>query len=648
MTAKIFTRFFLILIMLGSTINAQEKKETKKDTIKLATKKLPLEPTRKISFNTNEGTWMSVDVHPDGKTIIFDMMGDLYTIPITGGKATKITKGMAYDVHPRYSPDGKSIVFVSDKSGSDNLWTRNIETKEEKQITKGNNKSHFSADWSPDGEYIVGVNDRRNIKPYLYHKDGGAGAKLISKPANLKVIDPAFGADGRLIYFSSRRGAWNYNARLPQYQIMTFDREDGSTEVITSRYGSAFTPVLSKDGKWLVYGSRFEEHTGLVLRNLKTGTERWLAYPVQRDEQESVAPLGVLPGMDFTPDSKNLIASYGGKIYSISIASNKATEIPFNVDVELNMGPMVSFKYPISDAKESFVTQIRGAVPSPDGTKLAFTALNRLYVMDFPNGKPRRLTKNNFTEAEPAWSPDSKNLVFTTWKHGGGDLYKVNVSGRARITKLTKTSGFYSNPAWSNKSNRIAFLKGSTQSFEDAIGGPSGRNIKEIAWISSEGGPTTVIARSKGRGNIHFSNVNDRIYLNHFTKGLLSIRWDGTDEKIHLKLRGITTFGSSILYAEGHNILPTENEAWRENNKASRPQSIKISPDGRSALAKINNDVYTVLIPKIGKAPSISLANAAKAAFPARKLTIMGGEFPFWSADSKKVHWSLGASHFVY
>ncbi len=644
-----FIKPLLLLFIFSAAITfAQENEKKKKDSTKVATKVLPLEPERKISFTTKQGTWMSVDVHPDGKTIMFDMMGDLYTIPISGGNATQVTKGMAYDVHPRYSPDGNSIVFISDKSGSDNIWTIDLTSKEDRQLTKGVNQKHFSADWSPDGEYIVGVRGRRNIKPYLYHKNGGSGAKLISEPKNLKVLDPAFSSDGNLIYFSSRRNAWNYNAQLPQYRLISFNRTDGSIETVSSRYGSSFSPTLSPDGKWLVYGSRFEDKTGLVIRNLKDGKERWLAYPVQRDDQESMATLGVMPGMDFTPDSKNLITAYGGKIYSISINSNKATEIPFNVELNLDLGPMVSFKYPIDDSPEALVTQIRDAVPSPDGKMLAFTALNRLYVMDFPNGKPRRLTKNDFTEAQPSWSPDSKNLVFTTWNHPEGHLYKVNVTGRAKPVKLTKEAGFYSSPQWSYNSNKIAFSKGSAQSFENAIGPGSGNN-EEIAWISTDGGDINTVARSKGRSNIHFTKVDDRIYLNHFSRGLISIRWDGTDEKFHLKLTGITTYGSSDVFGiEHHDALPSSSEGWRENNKASRPQEIKISPDGKSALAKINNDIYTVLIPKIGKTPSISLANAKSASFPAQKLTIMGGEFPAWSSNSNKVHWSLGSSHFVY
>ncbi len=345
---------------------------------------------------------------------------------INGGTAKRITNGMPYDVHPRYSPDGKSILYISDKSGSDNIWIKKLDSDEDDtQLTKSTDQHYFSADWSPDGNYIVGTHGRRNIKPYIYHKDGGSGAQLIKEPKNMKTIDPAFSADGNTIYFSTRTSAWNYNAQLPQYRIMSFDREDGSTFTVSSRYGSSFTPTLSQDGKWMVYGSRFEEKTGLILRDLKTGKERWLAYPVQRDEQESIAPLGVLPAMSFTPDSKNLIASYGGKIYSISIDNNAATEIPFEVEVELELGPQLDFSYPIEDSATAKVTQIRDAVASPDGSQLAFTALNRLYVMNFSDNIPKRITQNNFVEAMPDWSPDGKSLVFTSWKHGGGHFIEL-------------------------------------------------------------------------------------------------------------------------------------------------------------------------------------------------------------------------------
>ena len=220
---------------------------------------------------------------------------------------------------------------------------------------------------------------------------------------------------------------------------------------------------------------------GLILRNLETGSEEWLAYPVQRDEQESIAPLGVLPAMSFTPGSENLIVSYGGKLHSVNIGTKKATEIPFEVDVTLDMGPLLQFKYPIEDDKEAFATQIRNAKPSPDGSKLAFTALNRLYVMDYPNGTPRRVTNHDFIEAHPSWSPNGDQLVFATWNSTEGHIYKANVNGRANPVRLTNVPGVYTLPEWSYNSNRIVFHRGSAQVFQDLVGPLSTKKSRRLS-----------------------------------------------------------------------------------------------------------------------------------------------------------------------
>ena len=636
--------YLLLLIFLCFGVNyitAQDSISVAKlDT--LTTKELPLKPTRNVSFNTNTGTWISVDVSPDGKTLVFDMMGDLYRMPVSGGKAEKLTSGMPYDVHPRFSPDGKSIVFISDKNGADNVWIMDLDTEEMRAITEDKNQNYFSADWSPEGDYIVAARGRRNIKLHLYHKDGGSGAQLVDEPKNLKMIDPAFSPDGKTIYFSRRSNGWNYNAQFPQYQIGTYNMEKSDVATITSRYGSAFTPTPSPDGKWLVYGTRFETKTGLVIRDLETGSEEWLAYPVQRDEQESIATLGVLPAMSFTPDSKNLIVFYGGKLNSVNIENKKATEIPFDVDLNLGLGPKLYFDYPITDDETAQVTQIRDAVPSPDGSKLAFTALNRLYVMDFPDGKPKRMTKNDFVEAHPAWSPDGDRIAFVSWEDDGGNIYSVDANGR-NSKKLTEKKAVYSNPAWSPKHERIVFTMGSAQDFINATSMTGNPNREDLAWIPASGGKITFIEKSKGRIYPHFTRVDDRIYVNDDDK-LISLRWDGTDEKTHLSLKGITTYGSSDVFSH----MLGEDDMREDQDKASRPSEIKISPDGKKALAKINNDLYSVVIPRFGQTAKISVASVDKAAFPADKLTEIGGEFPAWENDSKKIRWSLGSAHFVY
>lgn len=640
----------LPLFFLGLSVIAQdEKKPVKPDTTKKAKDKkldLPLEVSRKIPIKTNEGTWMSLDVSPDGKTIAFDFLGDIFTMPFSGGKPTQFTKGLAFDSHPKFSPDGMKILFISDRSGGENIWWFSLDKSDSLQVTKGNTEHYQSAEWTPDGNYIVGARGTRNLKLWLFHKDGGSGVQLITKPDNLKTVEPAFGPDSRYVWYAQRVAAWNYNAQLPQYQLAVYDRDNGEAESKTARYGSAFTPVLSPNGNFLVYGSRYNDETGLILRDLKSGDEKWLAYPVQRDEQESIAPMGVLPAMSFTPDSKEVVASYGGKFFRIPVAGGNAINIPFEMETELLLGARVDFKYPIKDEKDLIVTQIRNPVVSPDGKQIAFTALNRLYTMNLVNGTPKRVSMLEFTEAQPAWSPDGSQLVWTTWQHNGGHLYKINFKLKgAKPQQLTKEPALYSLPTWSYQGNRIVFLKGAANNFIEDPDPITFASQEELAWISADGGNVTTIKRANGRTYPHFVKSEDRIYLYSEPKGLLSIRWDGTDERIHARITGITTYGS----------VPGENQCMlAESPEEPKPEPstaivIKMAPEGDKAFAQINNEIYVVTIPKTGgEAPKISVADVDKAQFPATKLTKLGGEFPSWSNDAKMVYYSLGNAFFSY
>jgi len=626
---------FTAVLTVNTLVFAQSKKEDKG---------LPLEASREITINTNEGTWMAVDVHPSGKKIIFDLLGDLYELPIEGGKATRITQGLAFDSQPKYAPDGNSILFLSDRSGGNNVWIIDRKEKDTLQITKGNTAKMQSADWSPDGDYIVVSQGTRNFKLHLYHKEGGGGSQLIDEPENLKISEPTFSADGRFIWFSERRGAWQYNARLPQYQLATYDREDGKKEVMTARYGSAFTPTLSPDGKWLVYGSRFNDQTGLIKRNLLTQEEAWLAYPVQRDEQESIAPLGVLPAMSFTPDSKAVVASYGGKIYRIPIDGGEATPIPFEVNETLVMGPQLKFNYPIDDSTTFSVNQIRDAQISPDGSSMVFTALNQLYFMSFTDKKPRRLTALSSLEAMPTWHPNGKEVAFVTWdQNQGGNVYKIRTDKKAKPVLLTQEKGVYTQPVWS-PDNRIVVFKGSAQQFREADGPTAFQQKSDLIWLNGEGaGKSNLITKAAGYSNPHFAQNDTRIYLNT-AEGLVSIKWDGTDKKQHLQVDGITVYGSS--YDENHLLADTPTAPQKKPSKAS---TLLRAPKGPYALAQINNDLYVVTVPYLGeKGAKINVKVASEAAFPSRKLTKFGGQFPSWDPSGQVVYWTLGKTLFRY
>ena len=627
---SILALFISISVLAQTPENNKEKDSTKSNKKDIG---LPLKAERKININTDEGTWMSLDISPDGKTIVFDMLGDLYLLPIEGGNAKRITEGLAFDSNPKFSPDGEDLLFVSDRTGGPNVWIMNLATKDSTQVTKGDTHNIQAAEWTPDGNYIISSRGNRNLKLNMHHRDGGKGTILIKTPANLKTVEPAFGKDERYIWYSRRTGSWQYNAKFPQYQLAKYDRETGISKTMTSRYGSAFSPTLSSNGKWLVYGTRWNDKTGLIARELKTGNEKWLAYPIQKDDQESQATLGVLPAMTFTPDSQNLLTSYDGKIHSIPIDGGDAKNIAFNVNEDIELGPRLKFNYPIEDKDYVTANHIRNPKLSPNGRMVAYSAFHRIYIKELPNGEPKRLTNFDYTEEMPIWSPDGKEITFVTWNHqDGGAIYKITLEGKKKLVKLTDEEGIYSYPTYNNNGDRIVFIKGSKQEYKDGYGPRSFRSSDALMWVSNKGGKINHITLCEGRSNPHFIKNSDRIHLYSNSKGLTSIRWDGTDEKEIIKVTGITTYGAG----------------WSpETSKPSTASLVIKSPVTDQALAIINNDIYTVTIPyKGGETVTINVADASKAAFPSNKLTLVGGEFASWGNDGNNIYWSLGNSLF--
>ena len=641
---------------------------------------LPLKSARTHTFTTSKGTWISLDVSPDGQSIVFDILGDIYTMPITGGRATRITSGMGYDAQPRFSPDGKKIVFVSDRSGGENLWTMNADGKDTTALTSGNNNQYISPVYSPDGKYVVASRSGGTFgtaKLWQFHVDGGRGIPLTTTPAlppQLKMLGAAYGKDPRYIWFAARTGDWQYNSIGAQYQLHVWDRENGRVSQMTRRQGSAFRPQLSPDGKYLTYAARFETKTGLRLRNLESQQEDWLAFPVQRDEIESRAPMDAYPGYSFTPDSKAIVVSYGGEIWRVPVDKTPATKIPFEAEVKLEMGPELKFTYRVDTTSSFTAKQIRDIAPSPDGTKLAFSALDRLYVVDLPGGTPKRVTTATVGEFGPTWSPDSKSLAYVTWNDAaGGGLMRATLDPKKGwSSKALSMSGLFNDVAWSPAGDKVVAVRAASREMQEAGAAFFGPAASEFVWVNANGGALTVIMPTSGMGNPHFSSNPDRIYA-YGRDGLQSFRWDGTDLKTHLKVTGPLPPGAGGMPTTLDAGLDDKASQWI-GGRAARPIALTpatpthledpteptppqpppaglvlISPSGDAALAMVGMDFYMIQVPVVGAtAPTVSVADVSSAAVPIKKLNEIGGEFPTWAAGGKKVMWSLGNAMWSY
>jgi Tol biopolymer transport system component len=639
---------------------------------------LPLEPDRFARFTTSEGTWMSVDVSPDGESIVFDLLGDLYVMPASGGQARRLTQGMGHDMQPRFSPDGETIAFVSDRSGDNNVWLMPTAGGEPTQLSKGVGSRFLSPEWMPDGRYVVvsRAAPRRGLeKLWLYHTGGGTGLEMVGGPPVQRLMGPAVGPDGRYVWYAQRNGSWEYNAILPQYQLWVYDRETGTRTRLTGRYGSAFRPAVSPDGRRLVYGSRHDAETGLRIRDLESGEEEWLVFPIQRDDQESTANMDVLPGYAFTPDGTALVMSYGGGIWRVPLDGSDPEAIPFTADVEVGIGPEVEFEYPIEDTPTFTVKQIRDARPSPDGSRIAFTALDRLYVQELPDGTPRRVTEDEVGEFHPVWSPDGARIAYVTWDDDGGEGHVRSVPATGGTPRtLSSRPAYYQQLAWSPNGERIVAIRSSRRNVQEAIDPFIGLGLdSEFVWLPAGGGDATVIGPTAGRRAPHFTSDPDRIFYygiaepdpvpgspagGERTFALSSARWDDTDVQLHLQVTAridLSAGGVPDGYAVTQNsdlVMPQEfGDADEPRELIPRRVAgfVQMAPQGDLALAQIGNDVYAVTVPDLGATlPTIDVFKPDSAAVPVWKLNELGAEFPAWSADGRTAHWSLGNAFFSY
>ncbi|MBC7896618.1 MAG: PD40 domain-containing protein, partial [Cytophagaceae bacterium] len=646
------------------------------------TNSLPLITTRALKFTTTEGTWISLDVSPDGRTIAFELLGDLYSIPTAGGTATRLTSGQGYDTQPRYSPDGKSLVFLSDRNGSENVWLANADGTRPRALSRGERLNFVSPTWTPDGKYVLVT---RAGQLWLYHVDGGTGVQMTGlrapgAPANAPplpaLLGSAFSNDPRFIWVNANgnlsgdfqggvvpdpaapmseddHSPRSSARRIGNYQIGLYDRSVGRTAVRTSESEGAFRPMPSPDGRWLVYATRTDAREGLKLLDLTSGEDRWLVMDVQRDASQGGLDRDVYPGSAFTPDSRALITAYNGKIWRIEVPSGTVTPIPFSAEIDQQLGPLARFDYPINDST-LVVSQIRGARPSPDGRRVVFAALDRLWIADLPVGRggpgrpagttptfetvrnARRLTSTGVVEHAPVWSPDGRTVAYVTWSDSlGGDVYAVPAEG-GTPRRLTTRSAFYDKISWSPDGRRILGVRGSRnhrlRTLED-FGGAGSTAELEIVWLPATGGEASRVswlgtgATEQGRNVPHFGPDSTRLYVWANADGLISMRWDGTDRRTLVRVTG--------LPAPAGPGSPTS------------PDEVVLSPDGTRALVRTDRNVFMITVPPIGGVPP-TVSVTAGSAVPTMRLTRVGGDFVGWSNDGRSAFYSIGRTFYHY
>lgn len=586
-----------------------------------------------LRFDTDEGTWLALDVAADGRDIVFSLLGDLYLLPIAGGAAKRLTTGPAWDVQPRFSPDGSRIAFASDRSGLENLWLVDRDGGRARQVSHEESSTVSQPAWSPDGHYLVGrkrltdTSSLGTVELWMWHVLGGDGIQLTKKEDQPDAADPAFSRDGRFLYFSARDSRYRYDRNVNQgiWQLKRLDRHNGRTIALTSSVGGAAVPTLSPDGRNLAYVRRLRARTRIEILALDTGQTRFVSDEVERDNQEGFAFHGVFPGFAWTPDGVSLIATGDGRIWRYDAATGARAPIPFTATVEQKVTDAVRFPRRVGADAKLRSRVVRWPVESPDGKLLVFSSMGHLYAMDLPGGTARRLTRADDFEFAPAFSRDGSLLAWVSWsdRDAGAVWVAPWVSGTlGAARRITTPPAQYANPAFSPDGQRVVYVKGSGATFRE--GDLADELWQEIRWSTSDGLDGGLVSGTGSRGSNrrmarpHFANDGERVFYLEDLEAekpnvparsvLLSVRLDGTDRRIHLNFAGA--------------------------------EEAAVSPDGRHVAFSEQHNAWMTVLPRV-KEDGIEL-DLEKPALPLVKLTDDGGEWVAFPGGGGSVSWVTG------
>jgi Tol biopolymer transport system component len=591
----------MMLCQLPVTCNAQQ---------------LPIKPARTISFETTEATYMDVDLSPDGKTIIFSLLGDIYKVPVSGGNAEQVTRGLSFNRRPVWSSDGKRIAFLSDTSGSNHVNVMNADGTGWQIMDTLYSQSDFlytgrnMIEWTPDGLNIA-FNER------LLNMTGGSSLLPIQANDDIQFTKDViqFSKDRGLMYYFDER-----NGFMEEY-----DLHANAIKKLTSLSDSGLNPRISPDGKLLTYVTGPDPESDLRIRNLATGEDHILTHSIEgrhRTMKERYV---------FTPDSQGLVIGFGGKLHRIDLENGNDTVIPFMAQVNVDLGAFDYNTYPITH-DSLLVRSTRSANISPGGNHLVFSALSRVYVMGLPNGRPHLLTDQPLGQFQPVYSPDGKWIAYVTWSDtAGGSLWRVPSSG-GKPQRLISQRGCFVDPAWSPKGTQIAVVRGTPNqiSGREGVYITDGRGVGHLLIVSITGGIFHDVADSVPLHNhLSFSADGRRILYLPNTR---EINLDSP----------VAQLVSTELDGKNRNILAIRNYHHKPLHFGDLGlDKITISPDGRYLVYGINEDLY--LIPILYQGRPLTL-NDKSGTSPVIRFA-KGGMDPNWNKGGRILNWSYG-DHF--
>jgi len=616
----------------------------------------PRGPTFERAIDVTEGTWLSLDVSPDGKWIAFDLLGDLYMMPIegdaTGERVRKLTGGMSWDMQPRFSPCGTRLAFTSDRNSidkdgkvspkaGDNVWTIDLDSGELTQISTETFRLLNAPAWHPSGEYIVArkhFTSRRSLgsgEMWMYHSAGvhaGAtgGVQLTEKPTDQKdVNEPVFSPCGRYLYFSEdaspgQNFEYNKDSNQQIYVINRLDTETGRQERYITGPGGSARPTPSPDGKKIAFVRRFDGRSALHIFDIRSGRVDMVHDDLERDMQEAWAIHGVYPTIAWTPDSQSIVFWARGQIRRIDLNEDRSAgdvrTIPFRVrDTRTLADPI---RFPIDPAPDEVQARmLRWVQVSPNGKQVAYQALGKIWIKDLPDGTPRRLTEQNeHFEFYPSWSRDSRQIVYTTWHDEQLGSVRVADLESGETWRVTRDPGHYVEPAFFPLGGSVLYRKTTGGGIISPLWGrePGIYRVTAVQRLA----PSMPELLTRDGVNPQFGSSNTRLYVTR-----TAFARDADNRKlIEIELGG---------EHRGHE---------RELYTSTWAQDYRVSPDGKWVAFVERFNVHVAPLVRTGRTIAVGPSTTA---IPVQRVGKDAGWHVHFSGDSKRLHWSLGPTLFT-
>ncbi len=418
-------------------------------------------PLETIAIRVSEGTTLGFDLSPDGRSIVFDLLGQLWLIPAPGSKARPVTDAVrdnAEDLDPSFSPDGRRVVFRGERNGRTGIWLLDLDSKATRQLTQLPDPVGYegNAAWSPDGRVIAFARAlpdpaKRRWRSDLLLIDVASGTTRelsIAGIPNPEVSDPVWIRGGQQIAFVARNARSQRGGR-----VWIVAASGGPASPVTEASVQALGPAFTSNGRRMAYFA--PDSAGRTQVWVQEITDAYTAAspPLRVTNHTDVTPTRIR----WIPDGSALLYSADGRLWKVAASGGQPTEIRFTVELSLTRPrrALPPARFPEAGHQEP-ARGFMGLALSPDGRRIGVLALGKLWIIPV-GGSPRAVANVPFEATSLAWSPDSAEVAWSAGVADQADLFATNLTTGA-TRRVTAFAGREAHPAYSPDGKHLAFV----------------------------------------------------------------------------------------------------------------------------------------------------------------------------------------------